>query len=429
MHNSLLEILGRGLAVDTAELLTGWLNDYGYTLGNPDDAQYRAWLQGAVDDLIQGRLDAAERQVQSRLATHPQCLAGHLALAAAYLYQEQVRKAAGHLEFVCSHRPDHTLALYAYGHCAERLGDESRAVAAYQDCLKFRGHLHLPLLRLAAIHAKNRQYEAAIEHYVSLQRLDPEAMSVHVTLGHLYVATGQYKQAIQAFQDALLMHPDALASQDPQIGGLILENHLEEALQALESQLEQGSQGAEILAQHADVLSLMGASDQAIAQYQEVLRQCPGHLAAMVKMATQYSLVEAFPEAAKSFNQAMDINEQIIEAYVGLATSYHLNGDTHNVMASLCSASMLSPNSSLLLVQTAKMLLKSMDPCLESLDDPQAAASLLQRAFRDRLGPAPRDPMACYAAGLLASYTEGPQASVQHLQQALSLQPTFRRVR
>jgi tetratricopeptide (TPR) repeat protein len=180
MFNGLLEILGRGMAVDTAELLTGWLNEYGYTLADSDEGAYKTWLEGVVDDLFCKRFAAADQRVRAWLAKEPNSVAGHLALAAVSLHQDAVVQAQDSLEKICQCRPDHTLALYALGHCSERQGDESRAAACYQDCLKFRSFLSLPLQRLAAINVKNLQYESALEHYLSLRQIDPEIGRAHV---------------------------------------------------------------------------------------------------------------------------------------------------------------------------------------------------------------------------------------------------------
>ena len=427
MHNCLLEILGRGVTVDTAELLTGWLNEYGYTLGDRDDAAYKAWLEAVVKDLLDRRFEAAEQRVRSHLAADPRSVAGHMALAALCLHDEATARAQASLEIICGQRPDHTLALYALGHCSERLGDEATAVACYQDCLKFRSFLHLPLLRLAAIHVKNLQYESAIEHYLGLRQIDPESMSIHVAIGTLSLVSGQYKQAIQAFENAILMNPDALVSQDPQIDRLIQEDQLDKALETVDGQLLVFPQNPDLLTKHADILCLMGAHDQAIEEYHQALRQCPTYLEAAVKLATHCSDLESFDEAARYFSEALEINDQIIDAYVGLATSYNLAGGHWHVCGALCSASMLQPHASLLLVQAARMLLKSADPCLEPSDDPSVVQGLLQQAFDNRLQADPGDPMAHYAAGLLAFHTEGPSDTIRHLRHAVELHPQYPR--
>ena len=430
MHNHLLETLGRGLALDTATLLIRWLNEYGYTLLRTEEPGARIWLADAVEDLLQGRCEAAAQRARSQLAAGPESTAGHMILAAASLVENRVSQAAESLQTICHRRPDHTLALYALGHCSERLGDESQAVACYQDTLKLRGFLHLPLLRLAAIHVKNLQYESALDQYLALRQIDPEAMPVHTSLGHLFIATGQTRQAVQAFENAILMNPDALAWQDPEIDLLIETDQLDQALCALEHSLEQFPARPDLLTRHADVLSLLDDTDNAIARYREAVEACPNYLEAAVKLAAHLERQEAFHEAAKYYNRALEISEQTISAYIGLAISYNLAGGIQNALAALCSASMLQPNASLLLVQTARMLTLDVSGpgSHHTRDDPQAAPTLLQRALHTRLSTNPHDPMALYAASVLACYAQQHATALNHLKTAIQVHPDSHRL-
>jgi tetratricopeptide (TPR) repeat protein len=427
MYTSLLETLGRGLAVDCAALVTGWLNEYGYTLTQPADDAYRAWLDGVVDDLMAGRWDAAEQRVQSYLAADPESVAGHMALSAVALHQDLVGRAQESLDRVCARRPDHTLALYALGYCCERLGDETRAIACYQDCLKLRGFLHLPLQRLGAIYIKNLQYESALEQYLTLRQIDPEAMPIHTTLGHLFVATGQHERAIESFGNAILMNADALVGPDPHLDQLVQTQEFDQALSVIDGQLEQSPQRPDLLSRRADILAFMGLHDEAAEAYKQTLQHCPTYLEAAAKLAWYYSNTDAFDDAARYFTHALEINDQIIDAYLGLAASYSLSGALQNAMAALCSASLLQPNASLLMVQASRMLLRGTDPSSQFSDDPGHTTPALERAFGARLAAQPQDAVTHYMSAILALYMPDPQRAAHHLTQATQLHPTFPR--
>jgi len=424
MCNHLLETLGRGLAVDTAGLLIRWLNDYGYTLLR-DGSESRTWLEEAVEDLLRGRPGSAEQRAQACLTADPECTAAHMVLGAAHLAENRVGRAAEALQTVCRRRPDQTLALYVLGHCCERLTDESRAVACYQDSLKLRGFLRLPCLRLGAIHVKNLQYDSALDQYLALRRIDPEVMAVHTGIGHLYTATGQYTKAIEAFQNAILMDPDALAWKDPEIDLLIQTQHLDEARTALEDSLEQFPAKPDLLARHADVLSLLDDKDQAAEEYREALEACPNFLEVALKLAAHLERQEAYREAAEYYNQSLEITEQVMNAYIGLARSHQLAGDTPNALAALCSASMLLPNASLLLVQTARMLMDHAhsSPWDEATSDPHAVPRLLHQALRARLGRYPNDPTTLYTGAALASYAQDHASALNQIRAAAQLHP------
>lgn len=425
MRNHLLETLGRGLAVDTAGLLIRWLNDYGYTLLREDGPESRIWLEDAVEDLLRGRTGAAEQRARSRLGPDPESTAAHMVLAAADLVENRVGRAADSLQTVCRRRPDHTLALYALGHCCERQGDESRAVACYQDSLKLRGFLRLPCLRLGALHVKNLQYDSALDQYLALRKIDPEVMAVHTGIGHLYIATGHYAKAVAAFENAILMNPDALAWRDPEIDLLIETRHLDEARLALEDSLERFPAKPDLLARHADVLSLLDDNDQAVDEYREALEACPNFLEVAIKLAAHLEREEAYREAAEYYNQSLEITEQVMGAYIGLARSHQLAGDTQNALAALCSASMLQPNASLLMIQTARMLIADAGSpaSQEAARDPHAVPRLLEQALRIRLAANPHDPTTLYAGAALASYAQDPSAALNHLRAAAQLHP------
>ena len=89
----------------------------------------------------------------------------NLAAAAIALADGRLNDAFDLLKSVYSKCPRNVTALYALGHCCERLGREEDAIAFYQDCLKFKNHLQFPRQRLAAIYFKNGQIEKTITEY------------------------------------------------------------------------------------------------------------------------------------------------------------------------------------------------------------------------------------------------------------------------
>ena len=78
------------------------------------------------------------------------------------LHKNEIAEAIEALQSVYLREPNNTMALYALGHCYERLGHEAEAVEFYQDCLKFKNYLQLPRQRLGAVYFKNGQIEKTI---------------------------------------------------------------------------------------------------------------------------------------------------------------------------------------------------------------------------------------------------------------------------
>ncbi|MEJ2703346.1 MAG: tetratricopeptide repeat protein [Sedimentisphaerales bacterium] len=191
----LLEILGRAIAFDTADLIWHWLN----TVKLPDDAESARGeqLSATIELISRMKLDAAAEQLRMYLFEHPSCTHGRLAAASICLHQSQLTEAIKELNSIYFRQPNNTMALYALGYCYERLGQEAQAIEFYQDCLKFKSYLQLPAQRLAAIYFKNRQLERTIEQYELLKNEYPDDISTLLILGHLYVTTAPPGQLLR----------------------------------------------------------------------------------------------------------------------------------------------------------------------------------------------------------------------------------------
>ena len=228
--SSLLEILGRAIAIDVADLMWHWLN----TVKLPkdlDESPKRDHLSRIIELMADLKLDAATEQLRLYLFENPPCVFGRMAAAAICLRNNQLEEAIEELNSGYMRQTNNTMALYALGHCCERLGRQSQAVEFYQDCLKFKNYLQLPALRLAAIYFKDRRVEKAIEQYELLKTEYPDDITALVTLGQLYITAGRYADAAGVFNTAILIHPDNFETSDqPEVDMLISEGQMQEAL-------------------------------------------------------------------------------------------------------------------------------------------------------------------------------------------------------
>jgi tetratricopeptide (TPR) repeat protein len=164
----LLEILGRAITVDTADLIWHWLNTVRLPVEDNESPRYKQ-LSETIELMHAMKLDAAAEQLRIYLFEYPSCTHGRLAAAAIFLHNGQLQEAIKELNSVYMRQPNNTMALYALGHGYERLGKEAQAVEFYQDCLKFKSYLQLPAQRLAAIYFKNGQLEKTIQQYELLK--------------------------------------------------------------------------------------------------------------------------------------------------------------------------------------------------------------------------------------------------------------------
>lgn len=426
----LLEILGGAMTVDTADLMWHWFDVVGIQQGDNESAQNQQ-LNKIVGLLGDKKLESAAEQLKLYLFENPSCIYGRLAAAAICLHKNQLQEAVEELNSVYMRQPSNTMALYALGHCYERLGKEAEAVEFYQDCLKFKNYLQLPRQRLAAIYFKNGQLEKTIQEYELLRDEYPESISMLVSLGNLYIAGGRYDNAIETFNTAILIHPDNYYAEDDYIEQLIQDGQLQEAAEQLENLLEEQPNRVDLIIKQADVLGMVGAAEQAISRYEEAIHVCPDCLEASIKLGTQYLQRDECRLAGQQFNRSVEINDQIVDAYIGLAIAQKLSGNSLEALATLSLATAIDANSSLLFAETATLQLRE---CFEEstviIDD--RATHLIEDviiAHRNQIGLRPQNPDLHYRLGVLMMSVMRISEAIGAFERALEINHTYTRAR
>ncbi len=427
----LLEILGGAIAVDTADLIWHWLN--AVQLAPDENKPSRCEQFDKTLELMSSmKLSTASEQLRLYLFENPTCAHGRLAAAAICLHEGQIQEAVKELNSVYLRQPNNTMALYALGHCYERLGKESQAIEFYQDCLKFKSYLQLPAQRLAAIYFKNGQLEKAIQQYELLKSEYPDDIAALVTLGHLYVAVAKYAEAVEIFNTAILIHPDNFSTHDDAVEQLIAEGELEEALEQVEDELQTQPDRVELLLKRADILRMQGATSDAVNQYEETLRFCPDFLEATIKLGTQYLQMGQDQPAAQQFNKAVEINDNIVEAYIGLAIAQKLASRIPDALGTLSLAAAIQPNSSLLFTETAILQFKTRLAGDSVFDEPDDSADLTDAviaAHCEQIQCRPQNPDLHYRLGLLLLNVGRLTHAISSFETTLRLNPAHTRAR
>ncbi len=434
--SQLLEILGRAISVDITDLMWHWLNAVKSLKEDSNSVKYHL-LNKAVELMGDMKLDAATEQLRLYLFENSSCVYGRLAVAAIYLHNNKLTEAIKEINSVYLRQPNNTMALYTLGYCYERLGKESQAIEFYQDCQKFKSYLQLPAQRLAAIYFKKGQYEKTIEQYEILKNEYPDDISILVTLGHLYIATEKYMKAIETFNNAILIHPDNFHSQDDNVDQLFAEGQFHEALEQLEYLLEAQPNRADLLMKHADILRMLGNTPEAVAQYEEALNICPDFLEATIKLGTQYLQLHQERLAAQQFNKAVEINDKIVDAYLGLATAQKLANYIQDSLGTLSLAAAIQPNSSMLFAETATLQfqegLRENLPYDNEYDNVQDQPINLTRTVVDahiqQITQHPQNPDLHYRLGVLMMSVGRLAEAIISFQSALEINPDYHRAR
>jgi tetratricopeptide (TPR) repeat protein len=350
----LLQILGRGLEVEVTELIWHWLGEAAQTLAGSDAARSRY-----LDKIVKLSSDKNPAKLHQTLdeyrCLYPQCHYGDLAGAAIALSDNRVRKAFDLLKSIYLRYPRNVTALYALGHCCERLGLETQAIEFYQDCLKFKNYLRYPRQRLAAIYFKNGQIEKTVREYRLLATEYPNDLTILLTLGRLYLAVAQYNQAADVFSNAILIQPDNFAPDMDPIDTLIESGDYNEALGQIDDTLEMFPDRPDLLLRRASVFAALGEQEQALAGYNLTVGIYPNFLEANIMLGSHHLRTGNPESAALQFARAALINDAIVDAYLGLASAQKLAGNIQEALTSISLGSAVETNGPLLMAEAARL--------------------------------------------------------------------------
>ncbi|HBG26205.1 MAG: hypothetical protein A2Y10_09620 [Planctomycetes bacterium GWF2_41_51] len=350
--SKLLEILGRAIAVNTAGLLWQWIDTVNKTDANSEG------IDEILDLTSVGSFDIAEDRTEKYLLERPDCVIGRMCAAALCLEKSDLKGALGNLQTIYRKQPTNTIALYAMGHCYERLDKEAEAIEFYQDCLKFKNYLEFPRQRLAAIYYKNGQIERVIQEYRKQLHEYPDDIETFVLLGYLYLETGDYEAASEAFSNAILVHPDNFntpSAEEDKIKEIIDEQGPCQAIDYLNELIEKQPSAADLYVQLAEIYIQADEFAQAVVCYEKAIKIEPNFLAAYIKLGTLHMTNSNMSLAAGLFNRAGAINDEIVDAYIGLAKSQKKRGEDKESWSTLQLAATITQNSSILLNETARL--------------------------------------------------------------------------
>ncbi|HAL45016.1 MAG: hypothetical protein A2Y12_17510 [Planctomycetes bacterium GWF2_42_9] len=354
--SKLLEILGRAIAVNTAGLLWQWIESVNKSNANSEG------IEEILDLVSVASFDIAEERTQQYLLEFTDCVVGRMCAAALCVEKSDLKGAIENLQTIYFKQPTNTLALYALGHCYERLGREEEAIEFYQDCLKFKNYLEFPRQRLAAIYYKNGQIERVIQEYRKQLHEYPDDVETFVLLGYLYLETGQYEAAADSFSNAILVHPDnnsASPNEEEKLKEIIDTQGPYEAINYLNEMIEQQPSAAELYLQQAEIFIKADDFAQAVLSYEKAIKIEPNYLAAYIKLGTLNMANKNMSIAAGMFNRAGAINDEIVDAYIGLAKAQKKLGKDDEAWSTLQLAATINQNSCILLSETARLRLIS----------------------------------------------------------------------
>lgn len=431
--SKLLEIFGKGITIDTVELVWNWLLAQEKLQPGQIQGENPQKSIGRVVELLADRkIEQAQQELQFYLFEHPTCAKGRIAAAAVCIYHNDLAGAIEQARSVYVRQPNNTMGLYLLGYCYERLGQDAEAMEFYQDCLKFKRHLQLPRQRMAAMLLRKGRIDRTIEEYLALTSEHPEDIDSLTLLGYLYLAAGQYAAAIDAFNLAILSHPDNFNqdSKDNELTPLLEQGQIEQAFTHVEGMIEQLGPIPEFAIQLGDIYRYAGRVAEAISHYENALRMQPNSLEASIKLGSQYLRDGQASLAAEQFNHAAEINDEIIDAYAGLSAAQAMHGQQEEACQTLSLAGTIHQNSILLFAETAALYLRASmaNPATEEMERDEIL-DMFVKSWKKRMDTSGPNADLYYKYGILMTVRGQVKDAISWFRKAISINPTHYRAK
>ena len=208
--------------------------------------------------LAQGRIDEAEKQINTFLESNPTSELGRYMLAYILFFKGKSRDSEVILLQLQSEDPENT------------------------------GYLSL----LAEINLKEEEYEAAENKTDQLLEMDPEEVTFYNLKSRLKFAQRYYDSALRFTNSALSIDPENLEAlnQKAMLAGILGEKHV--AHNAVREALEKNPEDPHTIANHGNQLLAQGKVNEALERLSEALRLNPTN--ALARYAMQEALKSRF---------------------------------------------------------------------------------------------------------------------------------------
>jgi tetratricopeptide (TPR) repeat protein len=211
----------------------------------------------------------------------------------------------------------------------------------------------------------------------------------HFAMGRLYAEMGQAEgnrteinKAIQNYEEALKLDPDASIIFEELSDLYIATNRLQDAITQAEAQLKENPDnlGARRMLAHVYMRAISNGQNgineealhKAMDQYQKIVLKDPKDTESWVMLGRLNGYLHNTPEAEKCFSQALQIEPDSEDALVGLAELYGQLGDSKRAAEKLKQAVDKHPS---------PRTLYALAQAYEDLEDYKDAADALQHAL------------------------------------------------
>ena len=350
--------------------------------------------------LDRGQIEDAKRELARAIELEPQLAGVRIYYASALLRSGEPQRAIEHLRFAIEQREEAPLAHALAGVAQERLGKTAEASADYSRAIELDANNATAHEGRARLFEGRGEFARAIEDYSAAYRSQP-SRDLAIKLAELHTRAGQLQAAIQLYRKLLLERPEDFATR-MEMACLMGENGQgEEAEKEITRVIAAKPVDAKLLARAGDFFFKekpaqaadyyrrsieadpkdnrarvqLGASlvrslqvEAAVPVLTDAISREPDNYAAHASLATALFKQRRYPEAAREFIWLIRVRPETTASYYFLAISLDHLGDCEKAYRSYQE-----------FVRRAEPNANRME-----LEEANARSSQLQRLIRER---------------------------------------------
>lgn len=259
----------------------------------------------------------AEVPLRRAISLFPEFTRAHDELAGVLLAQRKPEEAAKVLEQALALEPDNGAMLMKLGKALAALGRRNEADAAFEKSFKQTPD-RFELAKAAEQFAKGER-GAAEKICRGVLRRDPHNVDALRFLAQIALRQKQWPDAEALLERAVGLAPDFLPAWRDLIDAYKEQDKYEQTLAALNRLLQLDADNVNMICEHANVLTMAGQHDDAIAEYERALAIAPRHAGSLSGLGHVLKTVGRQDEAVRAYRDSVSAHPGFGEAYWSLA--------------------------------------------------------------------------------------------------------------
>jgi len=282
------------------------------------DSPRTAFLRGRLAE-AQEELDAAKRFYEAASADEESRAEALVRLGTIALEQDRLEDALDRLSSAVEAAPENVEAVATLARAYLQDDDADEALVVIERGLEASPADPSILVARAEVQLAADQPEAAMRTLEALVEQRPRDADLHAALGEAARRTGDYERAGTAFDQALELRPGDEKALLGKAQLAIAEQDLEAANAAIEAAEGAGVRGRAMAVAKARLMVLEGRGREAV----RALRRLVGRRSRDADLLAAYGWAQAqaedYRDAKRTFRRALRLDEDEIEAHLGMA--------------------------------------------------------------------------------------------------------------